>query len=72
MRALASHSTSVTFTRASSRDDPVVIVKAVLDQPDSELDYAQAKLAFDQIIEIRLIAAPSDPKESLSYTSQIG
>lgn len=32
-------------------DDPVAAVRAVLDRPDAELDYARAKIAFDRIID---------------------
>jgi hypothetical protein len=31
--------------------DPVTVVRAVLDRRDDELDYAMAKLAFDQLID---------------------
>lgn len=36
---------------AVERSDPVAVVRAVLDQPDEELDYARAKIAFDRLID---------------------
>lgn len=55
MRALASHNTWVTV-KPSARADRVSAIKAVLDLPDAELDYARAKLAFDQLIDPSLNA----------------
>lgn len=34
--------------------DPVAVVRAVLDQPDSDLDYLESKLAFDAVIDPNL------------------